>query len=414
MKRYEASRMIIERLEKGPATPKQLSEELRIPYNTVIHNVSVFLPSLGLIVKLPNDKYTMRWILPEEYEIKNAYQKLQKKLVRSPTPDEISGFIRRSPGESRGLLFKYIPSYLEPDHDKISSSAHAVFELIVAGKLDLHSKKYWFEKGIEKVTFVGLDQHTLEILKDGLIQAEARNYLKDFPDMAPDIQIEETGRQLIYHINHSDEARKILNKLSLLDRMSEIRVPSRLDRERYLKYRSLIHENGAYAMGKIEEMARNSAPTPDVLEDLLEWLKMPGRNDDILIALKNFCQNGLDIEDIEEARKANIRSALLDIAFGMSGEYEDPSKEGYISREYAFSVIELLGPDDDCVVKARRFVFAVLERGYTTGNYLFRVGKWLAKDAKIRMELLDRAEKLLLETHDEKIVNGCNSFIKSI
>ena len=133
-----------------------------------------------------------------------------------------------------------------------------------------------------------------------------------------------------------------------------------------------------------------------------------------LTALKNFCQNGLDIDDIDEARKANIRSALLDIAFGMSGEYEDSSKEGYIAREYAFSVIELLGPDDDCVEKAKEFVFAILERGYTTGNYLMRVGKWLAKDAKIRTELLDRAEKLLLETHDEKIVNGCNSFIKSL
>ena len=55
MKRYEASRMIIERLEKGPATPKQLSDELRISSSTVMRNLRVFLPSLGLIVKLPNE-----------------------------------------------------------------------------------------------------------------------------------------------------------------------------------------------------------------------------------------------------------------------------------------------------------------------------------------------------------------------
>ena len=167
MKRYEASRMIIERLEKSPATPKQLSDELKILYGTVMNNLRTYLPSLGLIVKLPNGKYAMRWILPEEYEIKKAYHQLQKKLVRSPTPEEISGLIRRSPGESRSLLFKYIPNYLEPDQGEISSSARAIFELIVAGKLDLHSKKYWFEKGIKKVTLSVWINIPLRFLRTG-------------------------------------------------------------------------------------------------------------------------------------------------------------------------------------------------------------------------------------------------------
>jgi len=416
MERYEASRMIIERLEKGPATPKQLSDELNIPYNTVIHNVSKFLPCLGIIMKLPNDKYAIKWLLPEEFQTKNAYHLLQKKLVRPPTPEEISGLIKRDPGESRNLLFKYIPNYREPNQDLITSSARTLFKIIVAGKLDLQSKKYWFKKGIEKLTFSGLDQQTLnEILKDGKLQAEATGYLKDFPDMAPDIQIEAIGHQLIYHINHSSEAGKMLKNLSIKDRASEICVPSQLDRERYQRYRSLVADNRAYALGKIEEIARNSAPTPDVLEDLLDWLKMPGPKDDILIALKNFCQNGLEINSINEASRANIRSAIQDIAFGLDGEYEDPSKEGYMAREYAFSIIELIGSDDKSVaVMAKYFVFSVLEKGYTTGNYLFRIGKWLARDAEIRKELLDRAEMLLLEMHDNKIANGCNCFMKSI
>lgn len=413
MKRHVAARMIIERLEKGPATPKQLSDELKIPYKTVLHNVSKFLPALGIINQLPNNRYMMRWAPPEEYEIKSIYHLLQKKLARSPTPEETSGHIKRSPNESRDLLFKYIPSYLEPGQDEISSSTHALFKTIVAGKLDLPTKKCLFEMGIEKVTFIGLDQHTLfEILKDDQLRAKAEGYLKDFPDMAPGIQIEKTGRQLIYRINHSEEARKMLKRSIFEDHISEIRVPSKLDREGYQRYKSMLAGNRAYALGKIEEIARSSASTPDVIEDLLEWLEMPGKRDDILIALKNFCQNNLEIGDVDEATRAKIRFALRDVAFGMDREYEESSREGYMARDYAFSVIELLGADDESVADAKEFVLAVLEKGYITGNYLMRVGRWLASSAEIRKELMDRAENLFLEMDDEKIVNGCSSFMK--
>ena len=85
-KRYQASRAIIERLEKGAATPKQLSDELLIPPNTVMHNLRRFLPALGLIKQLPDGKYCMRWSEPEEFRVKSTYDTLRKKLLRPPTP----------------------------------------------------------------------------------------------------------------------------------------------------------------------------------------------------------------------------------------------------------------------------------------------------------------------------------------
>jgi Mn-dependent DtxR family transcriptional regulator len=100
---YEVARKIIDRLEeKGPATPKQLRDELVVHKNSVNRNLrGILLKKLGIVEKLDNDKYGLKWHLPEEDEVKLHYHRTKRKLKRNPTPEEMAGLIKESPDDAR-------------------------------------------------------------------------------------------------------------------------------------------------------------------------------------------------------------------------------------------------------------------------------------------------------------------------
>jgi len=419
-KRYQASRAIIERLDKGPATPKQLSDELLISPSTVMHNLRKFLPGLGLITNLPDGKYCTRWREPEEFRVKSSYDTMRKKLLRPPTPHEISAMINKRSDESKELLFKYIPAYQEPSEDEIKSSARALFKTIILEKLSLPSRQDWFKKGIASVILEGLDNQILEEILEAKSEnrEDARSYLNEFPGMTPNIEFVEKDVQAKYTIELSNEANRALGSFGSRHMVTEIRIPLKLDREMFLRYKVLIEENRSYALRKILEMSNDYAPTPEALEDLLELLRGPGNREDILIAIKGFCRNGLELDQISQALRSVISEAIRDMAFETNGERKHVSAEDYMEREHAFSIIELLGPGDQLSIeRAKEFVFIVLEAGYESGGYLMRVSKWLAKDVALRAALKDKAEEILLKAEkegQEKIVIGCNNFIKAL
>ena len=192
----------------------------------------------------------------------------------------------------------------------------------------------------------------------------------------------------------------------------------KLNLEKFLRYKVLIDEHRPYALRKLLEMSNDHAPTPEAIEDLLTLLRCPGNREDILIAIKNFCRNGLELDLISQALRNDILEAIRDMAFETNGEREHVSTEGYMEREHAFSIIELLGPGDRLSIeRAKEFVFNVLEAGYESGGYLMRVSKWLANDAALRVALKDKAEETLLKAEKEekeKIVIGCSNFIKAL
>ena len=419
-KRYQASRAIIERLEKGPATPKQLSDELLIPPNTVMHNLRKFLPGLGLITNLPDGKYCMRWSEPEEFRVKSFYYTLGRKLLRPPTPLEISTMINKRSDESRELLFKYIPAYQEPSEDEIKSSARALFKTVILGKLSLPSRQDWFERGIARVIIEGLDNQILDEILEAKSEnrEDAKSYLDEFPGMTPNIEFEEKDGLARYKIELSNEANRALGSFGSRYLVTEIRIPMKLDREKFLRYKLLIDEHRPYALRKILEISKDYAPTPGAIEDLLELLKGPGNREDILIAIKAFCRNGLELDLISRSLRNDILEAIKDMAFETNGEREHVSVECDMEREHAFSIIELLGPRDRLSIeRAKEFVFNVLDAGYASGGYLMRVSKWLAKDVALRAALKDKAEEILLKAEKdekEKIVIGCSNFIKAI
>jgi hypothetical protein len=217
-KRGDATKMIIERLEKGPAYPKQISDDLGLPESTVKHNLLKVLPSLGLVKQQPDGKYAVKWFDSKEHEVRNKYECLQRRLLRPPLPDEMASFIKEEPLQARNLLFKYIPEYLEPCEMNQAASRIDLLEMIIAG-LDIPDKESLLNEGIITIETRGLDSDALEAyLNDpasfpSLDRAKA--YLAEFPDMKPDIQCQKKGDQLIFTFIWSDYAKCILKDVSI-------------------------------------------------------------------------------------------------------------------------------------------------------------------------------------------------------
>ena len=164
--------------------------------------------------------------------------------------------INERSNESRELIFKYIPAYLEPSEDEVKSSAIALFKTIILGKLSLPSRQDWFGRGIASVIIEGLDNQILkEILEaksENLI--DARRYLDEFPGMAPNIEFEEKEGQARYMIGLSNEANQALGSFGQSKMVAEIRIPIKLDQKRFQRYKDIIDENRSYALRKILEM----------------------------------------------------------------------------------------------------------------------------------------------------------------
>jgi DNA-binding CsgD family transcriptional regulator len=420
-KSSEIGRNIIEYLERNPATPKELSDDLGINRNTVKSNLRGRLMNLGLLRQLDSGKYVARWISDEEIRVRAAYSNLDGKLKRRPSPEEIAICIKEPPQKSRELLLKYIPRYAEPKEEEIHSYSKVLAKIIAYGGLEFSSKKTLYGKGIEHIVVEGLDQETLNEILTGVPEGkleEARTYLKKFPEMRAKLTHEDRGAIRHYKVKWSYDAVNYLHIYCPKDQIAEASIPRRPrgNLSRYQELRSLVNgEKRRYAIGRIEELAENCVPAPIVIEDLLNWLRSSDKKEDILIILKMFCKNGLEVDQINEGQRVQLCSALSEIAFETSQINENDYPLEYAERWISFEILKMLDRKRDKVgEKAKEFVYAALWKGYSTGNYLFAVGKWLAGNPDFRTELMKRVEDILINSDDKNIVAGSAEFLKKI
>jgi hypothetical protein len=143
---------------------------------------------------------------------------------------------------------------------------------------------------------------------------------------------------------------------------------------------------------------------------------------DVLETLKKFCQNGIDVEQIDKETREKIVSTLIDRAFIFDIYSEDlrrnsrkPSME---EHALAFDIIEMLnvreGPG---FVEAKRYIQDSLEGGREStveGPSFFKVGSWLAEDNSTRDELIEMTERILAEAHDDIVVTSCKDFLDKV
>lgn len=67
MKKGEAIKKIMDRLERGPATPKELEDDLGIGHSTINHVLHHSIASkIGLFKQLDNGKYAVKWYSSED------------------------------------------------------------------------------------------------------------------------------------------------------------------------------------------------------------------------------------------------------------------------------------------------------------------------------------------------------------
>lgn len=418
---HETARMIIDRLEeKGPATPRQLRDELGVHKNTVNRNLrEILFKKLGIVERLENDRYGLRWHLPEEDRVKLHYSRTKRKLRRNPTPEEMAGLIKEAPEEARRLLFKYIPFYREPDQDEISSAASEVWEMVVWGGLSgqpkikkeqrLKTKKELFDMGVSKAAIDGIAIETFDMImnKDPSISLkEARRYIEEFPEMKPRISETRDGGRLSSRIEWSEDVKTILHSSYQWRGRSEVQVPKKLDVKLYRRYQEFIDKNTDYALARIGDMAKTSAPTQEAVDDLLGWIDPPETRSRALEALCSFCKNGLEVGQLDEDARKKIAHSLLETFFGETSDdtmYED-----------ALKIIGMVDVrDEEAVAKCQRFIGSSLRKG---GHDLriMKLGGWLAKDPKLRDGLIKISEDIMAGAEDDRVSELCKRFIKSI
>jgi hypothetical protein len=301
-KKGEAIKKIFDRLEREPATPKKLEEDLHIGHSTVMYALhDSIVAKIGIFKKLDDsDKYAIKWYNSEENDIKSSYYTLKRKFLRSPSPEEVAGHIKRLPGETKDLLCKYIEGYRRPTDEEVASAANELWKMIVSYTwIDQGlptSKKYWFERGQRKVSIEGADNETIQMLFDNKLSphlVEFREYFKHFPDMRPEVTVVEMEHEARYKFDWTDDQRSILFPVSKWKQIAEIRIP--------LKYKNdelncrAINEFG---FAPIIELSEFHVPSLKLLNDLLCMVGKTGDDGGLLTALKNFCLNALEVEQL--------------------------------------------------------------------------------------------------------------------
>jgi DNA-binding transcriptional ArsR family regulator len=387
LNRGDAAQKIFERLKKGPATPKQLQDDLGLIPSTVSHNLkkesSLF--KLGLIEQLKDGRYVAKRDSSEETRFIEYYDLLRRKLLRNPSSEELAGLIKKTPPVTRTLLFKYIPGYREPTEEEIVSAARVLCKVIVWGSLNLPTKKDFFEKGISKVVVEGIAQEMLnEIMEQKLTISldDAKKYIIEFPEMKPDITELDGIEKIVYKVNWSNEAKSVLSAINILNCSSRILIPRKFDEkeDKFLFSGRDPWEEYYHA----EQLADIYVPSQGMIDRLVELVGLSHLQCEVLQILKKFCQNAVEVDQLNEDNKNKIVSRLLDVAFFNNPDLGDYEKGADVVKErnIAFDIIEMLDVRTKSVIDiSMKFVNRCLDypRNCDYGGPDFnKVGKWLA------------------------------------
>lgn len=399
-KRGDAPFIILKYLgDHGPASYEKIASYLKLPQSTVEYGIrEILMKRHGLVKKLDNDKFALKWHSAEEQTVKS----LKAKLLRNPRPEELAGLMRKPPSEARELLIRFIPGYREPTDDEIACSAKCLWSTIVAG-LDLPKNRYWFEQGVTKLITEGIDKETLKKLleiKTAAMNDESNRYLIEFPEMKPSISTKKESNWATIKLEWSEEAKRSLYPIDLWNQIAEIKIPRKYDG------RAIYGSSAWDSIDIAEELAEIYVPTPEIFDSLINFVGLAHYEVKVLTILKKFCENALVVDQLNEETKKMIVLSLLNVAFVKDRfkherNYEQES-DAFEERNKAFEIIQLLDVRCDAVIDAAKDYII----GYTSddplnnnfvGPNIHHLVDWLAKDQRIRSELIDEVEELLAE-----------------
>ena len=416
--------MIVKYLaENGPASYEDLSKNIPLPLRTVEYGIrKILFKRFELVKKLSNDKYALKWYDEEKDVIEN----LKRKLLRNPQPDELAGLIKKTPEEAKAQLLLHIPGYREPTEEEITSSAKTLWKILAWGGLRLPSKKELAEKGIINVIVEGIDQETLdELFKENpsFFLAEANNYLKDFSGLKPTKVCLKKGKSIIYKMQWSDEAKRMMHNINLWKATACCEIPFKYITEKSEK--PFGGEDIGASLEIAEKLAEIYSPSQYVIDFLLKWSVKDHGDCNVLGTMKQFIKNGLEVGQLDEKIKERIASELANAAFIFYlNEYTSNlyfSKDNN-ERNIALDIIDVIDVRDETAVSIAmdyvREQLGIIELSPddkpTRGPDIDKVVKWLAKDAILLEELTNEIDKLMKEANEIWQVDLCKRLLEII
>ena len=217
----EAWIKILLHLDKNPALPKQIVDDLRLGHSTVMYALrDSLLAKNGIIIQLSDGRYALKWYDSDEDAVRRTYEQICGKLLRNPLPEEFAGLIRKTPSEARDILYRYIAGYREPTSEEISSSENRLFKKIAIGSWLKNDgptcKKSLYENGMKLITVEGINEELLKEILAGIDPDpynDAQSYLKKYPLMESTISMIPHDKELHYKLDWSADARQTLRMI---------------------------------------------------------------------------------------------------------------------------------------------------------------------------------------------------------
>lgn len=417
LKAGEAFGNIYERLKKSRASPKELIDELNLNDRTV--DIALNYGVNAKIFEKSDHIYCIKG-----YEVKDrviaAYEKLKKKFRRKPPLEAVAAEIEDSLEETEKFLKKYIHPYNEPSEKEMEESAKEIQRLLVwkywtDQKLGEHNfKRCNLEKGIKVLEYSGIDRDIILDLinKQNMPSvAEVSNYSKEFQKLGIEVKMKKDQEIMYYEFIWSEDAKKTFemlpDKLKPWGKKEPISLPRYLDTTKYERYKKSIVNDPSYVLDRIRNLARDGVPDDEVIEDCLSWL----RDDDFkyreetLKILRSFWKNAKDCEMISTEKEEAITDTLNEIAFVKE------TKESL--RIEALEITILINPKKANDM-AKAFCLESIKKGYESGSYIFSVAKSICGNPKIKEEIKEEVEKIILESSDEKLRNDAKTFLQNI
>jgi hypothetical protein len=279
------------------------------------------------------------------------------------------------------------------------------------------SKRDWFESDTRRVVIEGIDSETVqEILKSKhrIDLDEIREYMDTFSEMRPEVVSDRTTFEIIYKISWTEELKNALYPIKPWNQTADIRIPRRYDCKE-----DLFGMIGEYLFEPVIALAEVCSPSSEVIDLLLSMVGSHYDGLELLEALKKFCQNGIEVEQIDKEMKEKIALTLIDSAFNFDICRQNSTKNGrkpsMEERELAFDIIEMLNVrDGPALAAAKRYIHDSLDGGrYSTveGPDMSRVGSWLAEDTSTRGELIKMTEEILAKAQDDISVIRSKDFL---
>ena len=183
-KKRDAGLLVLKRLIKDPAYPRELRKELNLTRNTVNYHLSRFM-KYGIAQKLKDRRYAFINYVDGEDAVVNAVEKWKDIAFRYPTVVEIADETGMKLEDAEALAYKTKPEtgWFKPNQGIIETAREKLGEVLVCAA---RIRDGWIKDG---------KSEDFDYENDPEILEEAERVLKEHPKLVP--KVSEDGMDVV-------------------------------------------------------------------------------------------------------------------------------------------------------------------------------------------------------------------------